>query len=168
MQKIISIYGMGVEIVDEKPDIKYKIEHTQDGMVAVELQEIEWKNHCDMLVRFIIGIHSQLFYVSCAVWGFDDYWRQWIEGLKRIEISNESCLVISVDNARDILSVERFLLYKISNRIYVQYNAFLGNNYKKIVSDRGFTPDTCYDFIPKRFISKDDEDIKSEIVVELN
>lgn len=49
-------------------------------------------------------------------------------------------------------------LYRIANKIYVRNHALFQPIYKKTVGKKAFTPQTCYQFVAPRRISKESEE----------
>ncbi len=101
-------------------------------------------------------------------WTMDDYRKQWKEGLERIKNYNTSCLVASIQNPE---TSNRLLnwwpIYKVGQKIYIQNELYMEEDYDQLMGDMLFTPETCYDFIRPRVISSPEGDEYSEWVIDL-
>ena len=116
-----------------------------------------------------IGNFKEDLYLSVDWWGPDDYEHQWIEGLNRLAKHEKSCLVVDVNNPTNRKFIEWWPLYKIDNKIYVRNSIIIADIYSEQIGDKPFTLQTCYDFIPERGQSHDEDGNKiSEWVVDWN
>ena len=88
-------------------------------------------------------------------WTEADYQRQWLEGLERIKMHDTSCLVASIQNPiKSQPLLNWWILFKIENRIIINNLLTMDRSYVKLVGDKNFSPDNCYDFIRPRDTSK--------------
>ena len=84
-------------------------------------------------------------------WTIADYERQWEEGLARIKTHDTSCLVISTQHPiKNQPFVNWWVLFREGNRIIVNNRIIIEKNYTKLIGDKNFSPDSCYDFIEPR------------------
>jgi hypothetical protein len=89
-------------------------------------------------------------------WTIADYKRQWQEGLERIKTHDTSCLVASVQNPYLAPLINWWPLYKKGDKIFIQNELIVSEDYKKYIGDNIFSPETCYNFI-QPFITQDDD-----------
>lgn len=123
--------GIIIKVIESKPQKKW-------GVLSVK---------CEIQ----IDEFRESIYISCGDWwSFDDYQKQWQEGLKRLEKYNQSCLVVAVNNPQSRKFVEWWLLYKVGNKIYIRNRIIIEDIYTELIGDKPFTLQTCYDFIPER------------------
>jgi CdiI N-terminal domain len=169
MVEIIQRHDIKIEIFDKKPEMKYRVEHTQDGEIIVTRKdEMGWQEHS--IFEGCIssdGFFKRNFLIYCEVWTLQMYQQQWKDGLIRLDMHNKSCLVMKIDHSRNIPSVEWWLLYKIGKNIHIQYDYVFGSNHKKQIGDKLFNIRTCYDFIPERIVYEDDGLKKKEIIIKI-
>lgn len=113
------------------------------------------------------------FFVSSLLgnWSADDYDRQWQEGFERIKKHDQSCLVVSVQQAcikpRILGLINWWVLYKQGNRIYLQNKFFITKFYDLYIGSGEFNPNTCYKYIPTRRTHTTDGTKISEWYVDL-
>ncbi len=108
------------------------------------------------LGKITIGDFKETLYIPVEFWTLEDYKRQWEEGLIKIETESKSCLVATIEGQdQTVALIDWWPLYKVGNKITVENYLFVGNYLKEILQDRPFTPETCYDFIPKKSRSKE-------------
>lgn len=97
-------------------------------------------------------------------WKIEDYERQWKEGLERIKTHDTSCLVACVQHPKKTPPlINLWMLYKENGKIYIQNGLIFAENYERIIQDKPFNPNTCYDFIQLRFPEVDDDEEDDEI-----
>jgi hypothetical protein len=88
-------------------------------------------------------------------WTEADYQRQWLEGLERIKTHDISCLVASIQNPiKSQPLLNWWILFKTENQIIINNLLTMDKSYMKLVGDKDFSPDNCYDFIRPRDTSK--------------
>jgi hypothetical protein len=97
-----------------------------------------------------IGDFREKFVMPVIWWSTDDYRRQWQEGLKRIHINHQSCLVTAIEQPQKTLFIHWWLLYKEDGKIFVRNHLLFGRKLKAGLAKLPFTPETCYQFIPSR------------------
>ncbi len=97
-------------------------------------------------------------------WTRMDYERQWKNGLARIKIHDTSCLVISTQHPKKNKPfVNWWVLFKEGDQIIINNRIIIEDSYTRLIGNKNFSPDNCYDFIePRRKKSK-----ISEWIVEL-
>jgi hypothetical protein len=101
-------------------------------------------------------------------WTINDYERQWKEGLERIKTQDTSCLVASVQNPyTSNRLINWWPLYKDGNKIYIRNQLIVAENYEKLIGDKVFSPETCYDFLRSKRIKATKRYKPSEWVVDL-
>ena len=106
-------------------------------------------------------------YLPLDWWNSNNYEQQWKEGLKRLVNHDTSCFVVGIHNPKLWKFIEWWPLYKIDNKIYIRNQIILNDIYEEQIGDKPFTINTCYDFVPKRGASHDDEGQKiSEWVID--
>jgi hypothetical protein len=151
MSKIISGHNISIEIFNKKPNIKHSVIHSDDGdIIVTPKKKSEWKNHNIFQGRFIFGSYKYIDLIHCDFWPLEKYENQWIEGIKRLDKHDTSCLITRRDKPRNIEILEWWILYKIKNMIHAQFNSFLGSQFIDLINEKPFTIETCYDFIPPR------------------
>ena len=166
MKKYVHQHCISIKIFDKKPSFKYDVMYDDNGeMVVKKKKRSEWENHSTWLGQIKIGSYKRDFLMSCSIWNMEDYYRQWCEGLDRINLHSRSCLVMDVSYARGLHSVEWWFLYKIGDNIHLKYAIWLGKTYDKMIGNLPFTPDTCYNFIPERRTHEDDGEEIDELIV---
>lgn len=101
-------------------------------------------------------------------WTEEDYLRQWKDGLERIKTQSTSCLVASVVPAiKKRPLIFWWILYKENDQISINNCLIINANYKKLIGNKVFSPETCYDFItPKNSRMKQNCKI-SELIIKL-
>ncbi len=116
-----------------------------------------------------INDFKETLYPSLDWWSLDDYRLQWQEGLRRLIDHDRSCLVATVDNPKLRKFIEWWLLYKIGDKVYIRNSIVLSDIYEEYIGDKPFTVDNCYDFIPGKGESYDEDGNKiAEWVVDWN
>lgn len=102
-------------------------------------------------------------------WSLNDYRKQWQEGIDHLLDHNVSCFVVSIHNPKIRRYIDWWLLYKIGNKVYVRNQLIISDIYQEQIGDKPFTVQNCYDFIPERGESHDEDGNKiSEWVVDWN
>lgn len=99
--------------------------------------------------EIIIGDFKEKFEMPILWWTATDYQKQWYEGIERIKTNAKSCLVTFVQNSLGNPMIVMWALYKKKNILVIKNHMFCGSMYKKRIGVKPFTPETCYDFIPK-------------------
>lgn len=99
-----------------------------------------------------IGEFKETFIMPLDWWTIKDYEKQWQEGIERIKICDESCLVTTVQNLEMSPHIDWWILYKQDGKILI-YNQMLIDETidslkHKIESLSQFTIQTCYSYIP--------------------
>ncbi|MBA3955010.1 hypothetical protein H0X48_06860 [Candidatus Dependentiae bacterium] len=100
--------------------------------------------------KISIGDFNERFDVALEYWTIEDYKRQWKEGLERIKNQDKSCLVTYVQDPKKAPFIDWWPLYKIDTKVYVQNHMLFAHLYRNRIGNKEFTPDTCYDFVPRR------------------
>ena len=110
--------------------------------------ELDKNNFSHCLSKITINGVCDINVMILNSWTEEDYLRQWKDGLERIKAQNTSCLVASVVPAtKKRPLIFWWILYKENNQIIIKNCLIIYNNYKKLVGNRVFSPETCYDFI---------------------
>lgn len=104
-----------------------------------------------------LGSFQEKFVLPISFWKKQDYETQWIEGLKRLQYEDKSCLITSITGSKEYLdcalNVTWWVMYKEKNKIIVRNQWLSHESYKNIV--RGpFNAQTCYYFIPPKEYSR--------------
>jgi hypothetical protein len=102
--------------------------------------------------RIKIGDFSERFILPIAWWSCEEYEQQWQEGLERIHYTNTSCLITSVELSNRSPLVNRWVLYKEQDIVYVQNELLFGKFYKETFNDEPFNLETCYNHIEPRML----------------
>jgi hypothetical protein len=97
-----------------------------------------------------INNFSEKFTMPISWWSLQDYKQQWVEGLERIYHMGTSCLVTSAQLLPDAPFINRWILYKEQDTIYVQNHILFGKRFKERFNDEQFNLLTCYQFINPR------------------
>lgn len=117
--------------------------------------EIIWGLHA-YYGQIRIGDFSETIYVPVEFWTLEDYKKQWEEGLSRIENEKKSCLVATVQGYKQAPAlVNWWCLYKVDNQIVIENFRLVGKWLKKALKGEPFTPENCYQFIPRMSRRKD-------------
>jgi CdiI N-terminal domain len=117
--------------------------------------------------EIIIGDFQETFLISLEYWGIEDYKRQWAEGLDRIKIHEQSCLVSSVQDPTKAPWLNWWVLYKEGAKIFIQNQLFVNELYKVTIGKSAFTPETCYKYISPRITHTDEGEEISEWSISL-
>lgn len=96
------------------------------------------------------GETKETIFCPLDAWSIEDYKRQWKEALERLKHHDKSCLVVAYTAVDKNHGVEWWPLYRIGNTVYIQNQIMWQEQYKDIVGDNPFTPDTCYNFVEER------------------
>lgn len=118
--------------------------------------------------EIVIGDFSESFIVSLEYWSLDDYKRQWLEGLERIKTHDKSCLIASVQDPKNAPLINRWVLYKEDNKIFVQNQLLVSDTYKEIIENDAFTPENCYKYVNNRRTHTDQGETISEWATDLD
>lgn len=103
-----------------------------------------------------LGDFSETIYVPIQCWNLEDYLKQWRSGLERIKTENKSCLVATVQCDKQTTSlINWWLMYKHGNKVIIENRLHVSENIIKLLKGRPFTPETCYQFIPRMSRRKD-------------
>jgi hypothetical protein len=97
-----------------------------------------------------IGDFSESIYVPLDYWSRQDYERQWKEGLERIKTHDTSCLVATIHDPKIRKFVDWWVLYKEGKTIFVNNEMIHDCEYEKLIGDKPFNLETCYNFIEPR------------------
>lgn len=97
-----------------------------------------------------IGDFSERFILPIVWWSPEEYEQQWQEGLDRIHYASTSCLITSVELSIHSPLINRWVLYKESDIVYVQNELLFGKFYKETFNDEPFNLETCYNHIEPR------------------
>ncbi|HVW99302.1 MAG TPA: hypothetical protein VHA52_02515 [Candidatus Babeliaceae bacterium] len=120
--------------------------------IRVMINEVERATNIDNCIWGEIRIndfHENLI-IPLEYWNVEDYENQWVQGLKRIENHDKSCLVASVQDPLDEPFINWWLLYKESNRIVIRNSILFDHLYRNKIGNNLFTPSSCFNFIPKK------------------
>lgn len=110
---------------------------------------------------------SEDFYMFLDLWSIEDYERQWKEGIERLKEHSVSCLITMIHDPLIRRFINWWALYKIDEKIYIRNYLFVGDMYEDGIGNKEFTINTCYDFIPPRYIAEQgDKYAPSEWVVD--
>jgi hypothetical protein len=114
-----------------------------------------------------IGDFEEGFYSPLAWWSAQDYEYQWQQGLRRLNNYDTSCLITSIYDPQMTKYLMWWLLYKVDNKVYIQNQMLFDEIYEKQIDGKVFTLETCYDFIPPRYVEENLGDQKvSEWVID--
>ncbi len=84
-------------------------------------------------------------------WYLSDYKQQWAEALERLRIHKTTCLVTCYNNnvaQRGFPGVDTIDIFKVINsKLLFQPQIFLSDEYIKILKEKEYTIQSCYDFI---------------------
>ena len=106
-----------------------------------------------------IGDFKETFQMPLEYWTLDDYREQWANGLERIKVNNQSCLVAEIQDPEKAPWVNLWVLYRDNSKIYIQNHTLFGKPFAKLLKDRPFTLETCYDFIIPREPLADEKNV---------
>ena len=110
----------------------------------------------------VIDDFQEIIEIPIEYWKLDQYEYQWKNGLQRLKDYNNSCLVFAVNDPHQRRYVNWWLLYKENGLVYIQNQIIIGEIYKEMIGKKDFTVETCYDFIPDRYCSDDEDEKVSE------
>ncbi len=103
-----------------------------------------------VLGEITINNIKEKFDIPLEYWNLKDYKQQWAEGLQRIRNYNRSCLVTCVQDPEKAPLINMWGLYKRNKQVFIYNFMFCGSTYKEYIGDKLFTPETCYNFIPRK------------------
>jgi hypothetical protein len=114
-----------------------------------------------------IGHYRETLYIPLDWWDIATYESQWKQAIDRLRYHDTSCLVVAINNPYKRCYIEWWLLYKINNKIYIQNHIIINEVCSEFIGNELFTQISCYDFIPERGASYDEQGNKiSEWVVD--
>jgi len=117
--------------------------------------------------KIVIDDFVELFDSPLDWWSIEDYELQWKEGLKRLLDHDNSCLVVAINDPNCCKFIEWWRLYKVGNKVYIRNSIIIADIYNEFIGDKQFTAQTCYDFIPERGSTYDEDGSKiSEWVID--
>lgn len=99
-----------------------------------------------------INNFRETFVMQTRWWSIPTYEKQWLEGLKRIKTHSRSCLITTVQDLPNAHLINMWPLYKDGNKVFIQNYLLFGKRLENMINKKQipFTPDTCYQFIPRR------------------
>lgn len=117
-------------------------------------EEIIWGLH-SYWGKLIINDFEETIYVPVEFWSLDIYQNQWKEGLDRLKKKSKSCLVATIQGYENIPTlINWWILYKQKNKIFIQNQLLIETSLKETIKEQPFTPETCYNYIPRKSRSK--------------
>jgi|GEM_PF-1000415 len=103
--------------------------------------------------KIVIGDFSEHFYMSQSIWSIEDYKKQWDLAWKRLEIKNNSLFIVNFDATKiNNAYIDIWCAYKRKNIIYIQNKGLSNEFFKKFAQKKDYTPETSFDYIPRRRI----------------
>lgn len=121
--------------------------------VISSVEEIAWGLR-SYVGEINIGHYKETFDMPVEYWTRRDYEKQWREGIERIETNDRSCLVTRVEGYHNKpVHIEWWLLYKEDYKIVIR-NQMLRPTMPSFKIDGPFTPETCYNYIPRKSRNK--------------
>lgn len=121
--------------------------------ISIKVLERSPEDHFGLqsvLGQIQIGKFRERFMMPIEYWTIEDYEEQWKEGLDRIKVYDQSCLITAIQDPKWDPFLEWWALYKEGNTIFVQNYLFPAEVYQEIIGSKLFTRETCYQFIPAR------------------
>lgn len=97
-----------------------------------------------------IGNFEEKFIAPTSWWSCKDYEKQWKEGLERIYTHDFSCLITVAQLSPKAPLVDRWILYKEHDIVYVQNDLVFGNFYRETFNEEPFNLKTCYKYVEPR------------------
>lgn len=97
-----------------------------------------------------IGTFREIFHMPVNVWSLAVYEQQWIEGIKRLQNHDSSCLVTEIQTRTKKPQATLWAFYKEEKKLYIQKLVLFGELIKEPLKNKFFTTTTCYDFIVPR------------------
>ncbi len=83
-------------------------------------------------------------------WNLCDYKKQWIEALERLRTYKTTCLVICYNDKtnRGFPAISTVDIFKVLNsKVLFQSRVFYADEYIKMLKEKEYTMQSCYDFI---------------------
>ena len=115
-----------------------------------------------------IDSFKEEFDMPVGYWSKNDYEQQWRDGVRRIHLHDQSCLITKVQDPQIApAKVNWWLLYKKGEKVYIHNQLLFGKKFRKKIEQRPFTTQTCYDYIPPYEPYSDDGTNVSEWTVNL-
>lgn len=112
--------------------------------------------------EIIIKNFRESFYSSLEYWNIGDYERQWEEGLRRIIINSQSCLVTTVQDPNKYPLIDWWVLYKENGKIFIQNELIVDETYEELINGNSFNVENCYNYIRPRITYTDEGEKISE------
>lgn len=88
----------------------------------------------------------EIFYMSPSKWSKEDYQKQWNLAFEKLIKKENCCFIVNIQD----LFIEMWALYVDGSNIYIQNYLITDEYYKKLVGDKLLTPETSFNFIPRR------------------